>query len=67
MHGAEKDLLPTVKVGGSIMLWASVASTGTGNLDKVESHVDSTQYQHILENNVQESVTKLKVRRDWIF
>ncbi|KAI4903634.1 hypothetical protein NFI96_008168 [Prochilodus magdalenae] len=33
----EKHLLPTVKFGGgSIMLWGSVASTGTGNLVKVE-------------------------------
>ncbi|KAI4898095.1 hypothetical protein NFI96_001758 [Prochilodus magdalenae] len=62
----EKHLLPTVKFGaGSIMLWGCVASTGTGNL--VEGRMDSNQYQQILETNVQESVTKLKLRRDWIF
>lgn len=62
----EKHLLPTVKFGGgSIMLWGCVASAGTGNLVKVEGRMDSTQYQQILENNVQESVTKL--RRGWIF
>lgn len=64
----EKHLLPTVKYGGgSIMLWGCVASAGTGNLVKVEGHMDSTQYQQILETNVQESVTKLKLRRGWIF
>ncbi len=64
----EKHLLPTVKFGGgSIMLWGCVASAGTGNLVKVEGRMDSTQYQQILENNVQESVTKLKLRRGWIF
>ena len=46
---------------GSIMLWGCVASAGTGNLFKVEGPMDSTQYQQILENNVQESVTKLKL------
>ncbi|KAI4897892.1 hypothetical protein NFI96_005019 [Prochilodus magdalenae] len=64
----EKHLLPTVKFGGgSIMLWGCVASTGTGNLVKVERRMDFNQYQQILETNVQESVTKLKLRRGWIF
>ncbi|KAI4881926.1 hypothetical protein NFI96_021096 [Prochilodus magdalenae] len=44
-----------------------VASTGTGNLVKVEARMDSNQYQQILETNVQDSVTKLKLRRGWIF
>ncbi|KAI4885686.1 hypothetical protein NFI96_017633 [Prochilodus magdalenae] len=64
----EKHLLPTVKFGGgSIMLWGCVASTGIGNLVKVEGCMDSSHYQQILETNVQESVTKLKLRRGWIF
>ena len=63
----EKNLLPTVKFGGgSIMLWGCVASTGTGNLVKVEGHMNSSQYQQILDKNVQESVTKLKLCRGWI-
>ena len=49
------------------MLWGYLASAGTGNLGKVEGRMDSTQYQLILENNVQESVTKLKLRRSWMF
>lgn len=64
----EKNLLPTVKFGGgSIMLWGCVASTGTGNLVKVEGRMDSVQYQQILEKNVKESVKKLKLRRGWLF
>lgn len=31
------------------MLWDSVAITGTGNVDKVEGHMDSSQYQQILD------------------
>lgn len=49
------------------MLWGCVASAGTGNLVKVEGHLDSTQYWRILENNVQESVAMLKLRQGWIF
>uniref|UniRef100_A0A3Q2PWK9 Tc1-like transposase DDE domain-containing protein n=1 Tax=Fundulus heteroclitus TaxID=8078 RepID=A0A3Q2PWK9_FUNHE len=64
----EQHLLPTVKFGGgSIMLWGCVANAGTGNLVKVEGRMDSIQYQQILENNVQESVTKLKLHQGWIF
>ena len=53
--------------GGSIMLWGSVASASTGNLVKVEGCIDSTHYQQILQNIVQESVTKFKLRWGWIF
>lgn len=64
----KEKLYRTVKFGGgSIMLWGFVASGGTGNLVKVEGHMDSTQYWHILENNVQESVAKLKLCQGWIF
>ena len=59
----EKHLLPTVKYGGgSIMLWGCGAVWPVlGNLVKVEGRMDSTQYQQILENNVQESVTQVEV------
>ncbi|CAJ0961810.1 unnamed protein product [Ranitomeya imitator] len=49
------------------MLWGCVANAGTGNLVKVERCMDSSQYRQILDNNVHESVTKLKLRRGWIF
>src|SRR4029434_8477346 len=63
----KKNLLPSVKFGkGSVMLRGCVASTGTGKLVKVEGRMESTQYQQILGNNVQDSVRKLKLRRDWI-
>lgn len=64
----QKNILPTVKFGGgSIMLWGCVASSGTGNIVKVEGRMDSNQYQQILQNNVKESVQKLKLRRGWLF
>ncbi|CAJ0951707.1 unnamed protein product [Ranitomeya imitator] len=64
----KKNLLPTVKFGGSsIMLWGCVANASTGNFVKVEGRMDSSQYQQILDNNIHKSVTKLKLRRGWIF
>ena len=57
-----KNLLPTKTFGReSFMLWGCVASTGTGNLVKVEGRMDSTQYQQILGNNVQDSFRKAEV------
>ncbi len=53
--------------GGSIMLWAFVASKGTGILVRVEGRMYSTQYHQILKNNVQESVKRLKLCRSWLF
>lgn len=62
----EKNTLPTVKHGGgSIMLWGCFASSGTGNLYRVNGIMDSTQYQDILGKNVAPSVRKLKLGRQW--
>ena len=41
-------------------------AVATGNLVKVEGRMDSTQFHQTLENNVEESVTKLKLHRGWI-
>ena len=49
------------------MSWGCVASSGTGKLTKVEGRMDSAQYQQILEDNVKDSVKKLKLQRGWLF
>ena len=67
-HSVPRKTLAThSKIWWSIMLWDYVASGGTGNLVKVEGRMNCTQYQQILENNVEESVTKLKLCWGWIF
>ncbi|XP_062279112.1 meprin A subunit beta-like [Scomber scombrus] len=65
---AVKNTLPTVKHGsGSVMLWGCFASSGTGNLQRVEGKMDSIKYQEILGENVMPSVRKLKLGRHWTF
>lgn len=64
----DRHLLHAVTFGGYfIMLCGCVASAGIDHLVTVEGYMDSSQYQQILENNVQESVTKLKLHQVWIF
>ena len=64
----QKNTLPTVKHGGgSIMLWGCFASNGTGKLQRVQGTMNSLQYQEILEENVMESVTNMRLGRHWTF
>uniref|UniRef100_A0A8C5PAN1 Tc1-like transposase DDE domain-containing protein n=1 Tax=Leptobrachium leishanense TaxID=445787 RepID=A0A8C5PAN1_9ANUR len=64
----EKNTLPTVKHGGgSIMLWGCFASAGTGKLQRVQGTMNSLQYQEILDDNVMQSVTNLRLGRRWTF
>ena len=58
-----KNTFPTVKHEvGSIMLWGCVADEGKGNIVRVEGRMDSTEYQEILEANVQRLVQTLKLK-----
>jgi len=53
--------------GGSAMHWDCFASSGTGNLQRVEGKMDSLKYQEIQGENVMQSVRKLKLGRNWTF
>ena len=49
------------------MLWDCFASSGTGNLHRVEGKMDSIKYQEILGENVTPSLRKLKLGCHWTF
>lgn len=62
----EKNLIPTVKHGGgSILVWGCFAAAGPGQLTIIESIMNSTVYQRVLEEHVKPSVKKLKLTRNW--
>ncbi|MEE6512677.1 hypothetical protein FKM82_019812 [Ascaphus truei] len=57
-----KHLIPAVKHGGGVvMIWASFAATGPGNLAVIELTMNSSVYQSILESYVRPSVRQLKL------
>jgi len=49
------------------MLCGCFASSGTGNLQRVEGKMDSLKYQKILGGKVMLSVGKLNLGRHWTF
>uniref|UniRef100_W5NN98 Tc1-like transposase DDE domain-containing protein n=1 Tax=Lepisosteus oculatus TaxID=7918 RepID=W5NN98_LEPOC len=59
--------IPTVKRGGSIMVWACFSSAGTGKMVKIEGKMDAAKYRTILDENLLESAKDLKLGRRFIF
>ncbi|KAL7826753.1 hypothetical protein AOLI_G00319620 [Acnodon oligacanthus] len=59
-HHSEHTI-PTVKCGGSIMLWGCFSSAGTGKLVRVDGKMDGAKYRAILEENL------LDLRLVWRF
>jgi len=61
-----KHLKPTVKHGGGgLMIWPCSAATGPGHFVVIESTMNSSVYQSILESNVSPSVWQLKLESKW--
>ena len=54
-----ENTIPTVKRGGSIMLWGSFSSAGTGKLIRIEGMLDGAKYREILEGNLFVPVSNL--------
>jgi transposase len=61
-----KHLVPTVRHGGSIMVWGCFASSGTGRLAHINGVMNSKAYQKILSENTAPSVRSLRLRSAWI-
>ncbi|CAJ0954497.1 unnamed protein product [Ranitomeya imitator] len=59
--------IPTVKRGGSIMVWACFSTAGTGKMVKIDGKMDGAKYRTILEENLLESVKDLRLGRRFVF
>ncbi len=59
----EKNIVPTVKYGGSVMVWGCMARNGVGKLVFIDGIMDRLSYVRILTENLAESASKL--RMDW--
>ncbi len=65
-HLIKKNIIPTVKHGGSVMVWGCFAASGPGWLAIIDGTMNSALYQKILKENVRPSVSDLKLKRTWI-
>ena len=57
-----KNIIPTVKCGGSVMGWGCFAASGPGRLAVIDGTMNSALYQKILKENVRPSVRDLKLK-----
>jgi transposase len=52
---------------GSLMIWGSMAPNGPGNIVRISGIMNKEVYLQILEENLRQSVTKLRLGRRFIF
>ena len=61
------DTIPTVKHGGSIMLWGCFSAAGTGRLVRIEEKMNGAKYREILDENLLHSDQDLRLGRRFTF
>lgn len=60
--------VPTVKHGGgNVKCWGCFSSSGVGNLVFIDGNMTGEMYRTILDNNLLQSVEKLKMDNEWTF
>ncbi len=47
----KQNIIPTVKYGGSVMVWGCFAASGPGRLAVINGNINSAVYQKILKDN----------------
>ena len=66
-HSTNKNIIPTVQHGSSsVMVWRCFAASGPGQLAINERNMKSALYQKILRENMQSSVSDLKLKCNWV-
>ena len=53
--------IPTVKHGGSIMLWGCFSAAGTGRLVRLKAKMNGAKYREILDENLLQSAQDLRL------
>jgi hypothetical protein len=59
--------MPTVKHGGSIILWGCFSVARTGRLVKIEGKMNRAKYREILDENLLQSAQDLRMGRRFTF
>ncbi|CAF4494487.1 unnamed protein product [Rotaria socialis] len=61
-------IVPTVKHGGgNVKCWGCFSASGVGNLVFIDGNMTGEMYRTILDNNLLQSVEKLKMDNEWTF
>lgn len=56
-----ENLQPTMKHGGSVMVWGCISDNGVSNLHFVDGNMDQFQFIDILKKNLRPSAIKLGI------
>ena len=59
--------IPTVKHGGSIMLWGCFSSAGTERLVRIDGKMNGAKYREVLNENLIQSTQDLRLGRRFTF
>lgn len=62
-----KNLKPTLKHGGSIMIWGCISAAGVGEMTRIEGIMKKEDYLHILKQHLHKSAEKLGIRDTFKF